>query len=105
MAVSPFTQTLQSLVCPSRHPSLLSLMLFFFFFKIFGTVILFFNCCTGSSLLHMGFLIRESRTWASHCGGSSCCRAQALGMQAQELWLAGSRAGGRAGFRSRGTRA
>ena len=76
-----------------------------FFFKIVGTVILFFNCCAGSSLLHMGFLIRESRMWASHCGGSSCCRAQALGKRAQELWLAGSRAGGRAGFRSRGTRA
>ena len=42
-----------------------------------------------SSLLHAGFLwLRRARAtlhcgaWASHCGGFSCCRAQALGMWA-----------------------
>ena len=29
--------------------------------------------------------------WASHHGGLSCCRAQALGTWLQQLWLAGSR--------------
>ena len=44
--------------------------------------------CIGSSLLHAGFLYlqREVATlscsaWASHCGGFSCCGAQALGSQ------------------------
>ena len=29
---------------------------------------------------------------ASHCGGFSCCRAQALGTRASVVWLMGSRA-------------
>ena len=49
-------------------------------------------CCTGSSLLHAGFLWLQpsgatvysgARAWPSHCGGFSCCRARALGMRAQ----------------------
>ena len=58
-------------------------------FKIFG--------CVGSSLLCAGFLqLRQvGATFhcgarASYCGGFSCYRA--LGMWAQQLWLAGSRA-------------
>ena len=53
----------------------------FLFFFFFG--------CTGSSFLHTGFLKLQ---WtgsalccggqASHCGGFSCCQAQALGTQA-----------------------
>ena len=47
---------------------------------------LFIFGCTGSLLLHVGFLYlwRAGATlccsaWASHCGGFSCCRARALG--------------------------
>ena len=47
---------------------------FFFFFKY-----LFIFGCTGSFLLHIGFLLFSCRAWASHCGGFSCCRAWALG--------------------------
>ena len=54
---------------------------FFFYLFIFG--------CVGSSLLRAGFLLlwRAGATLlcgeqASHCGGFSCCRAQALGVWA-----------------------
>ena len=58
----------------------------FFFLKF---IYLFIFVCVGSSLLHTGFL----QLWrtgaslccgaqASHCGGFSCCRAQALGVRA-----------------------
>ena len=53
----------------------------FFFFLSFG--------CVGSSLLHTGFLWLQQAgatlhcdAQASHCGGFSYCRAQALGTQA-----------------------
>ena len=60
-----------------------TVMLFsFFFFKL----IYFIFGCVGSSLLCAGFLYLwqagatlRCGTWASHCGGFSCCRAQALG--------------------------
>ena len=52
----------------------------FYFFLIFG--------CAGSSLLCGLFsscsewgLLSRSCAWASHCGGFSCCGAQALGQE------------------------
>ena len=59
---------------------------------------LFIFGCVGSSLLLMGF--SSCSEWgllccgaqASHCSGFSCCGARALGMQAQQLWLMGSKA-------------
>ena len=74
---------------------------FFFFFNF---IYLFIFGCVGSSLLHAGFLqlLRAGATlccgaWASHCGGFSCCRAQALGARAsvvvaRRLSSCGSRA-------------
>ena len=54
---------------------------FMFYLFIFG--------CTGSSLLHVGFLelrlvgaTLHCGARASHCRGFSCCRAWALGAQA-----------------------
>ena len=68
----------------------------FFFFNYFY---LFIFGCVGSSLLCMGFLqLRQAGATlhcsarASHCSGFSCCGAQALGVQAQQLWLMGYRA-------------
>ena len=59
-------------------------------------IYLFFGC-VGSSLLHAGFLqLRRAGATlccgarASHCGGFSCCGAQALGTRASQLWHAGS---------------
>ena len=46
---------------------------------------LFIFGCIGSLLLFAGFLwlwragTIRCGAWASHCGGFSCCRAQALG--------------------------
>ena len=60
---------------------------FFFFINLF--IYLFIFGCIGSSLLRTGFLQlwragatlhRSAR--ASHCGGFSCCGAQALGARA-----------------------
>ena len=52
-------------------------------------IYLFIYGCIGSSLLHVGLLQlrREGAALrcgvrASHCGGFSCCRAQALGARA-----------------------
>ena len=69
---------------------------------IFGNF--FFFGCVGSSLLQAGFL-QLWRVWAilhcgaraSHCGGFSCCGAQALGawasvVAARRLSSCGSRA-------------
>ena len=84
----------------SHHHIFLWLGLFFFFFNgfIFG--------CVGSSLLCAGFLQLQQTgatlrcsVRASHCGGFSCCGAQALSVQAsvvvahglQQLWLAASK--------------
>ena len=37
-------------------------------------------------------LLSSCDAWVSHCGGFSCCGAQALGMcRFQQLWLPGSR--------------
>ena len=59
----------------------------FFFLAALGLY-----CCVQATLC--------CGAWASHCGGFSCCSTWALGhtgfsscgMQAQQLWLAGSRA-------------
>ena len=58
------------------------------FFKIFG--------CTGSSLLCGLFsscsewgLLSRSGAWASHCGGFSCCGAQALGQEGFAVVVSG----------------
>ena len=57
---------------------------------------LFIYGCVGSSLLCSGFLfLRRARAtlrcgaWASHCGGFSCCRAQALGARASVVVACG----------------
>ena len=57
----------------------------FCFFKKSSIFILFIFDCTGSSLLHSGFLqlwqaglLSSCSTRASHFGGFSCCIAQAL---------------------------
>ena len=65
----------------------------FFFFKLINLFFnLFFFGCVGSSLLHVGFLQlwRAGATLccgarASHCGGFSCCGAQALGARASAV--------------------
>ena len=56
----------------------------------------FFFGCAGSSLLRVGFLqLRRAGATlhcgagASHCGGFSCCRAQALGTQASVVLARG----------------
>ena len=56
----------------------------FFFDALF--IYLFVFGCAGSSLLHRLFsscgepgLLPSCGARASHCGGFSCCRAQALG--------------------------
>ena len=61
--------------------------------SFFKKINLFIFGCIGSSLLRAGFLYlrRAGATprcgaWASHCGGFSCCGAQAPGAQAQQLW-------------------
>ena len=74
------------------------LILFFFliFFKLINLFYFLFYGCVGSSFLCEGFLQlwqagatlhRGAR--ASHYRGLSCCRAQAPGAQAQQLWLTG----------------
>ena len=64
-----------------------SSVLFFFFINLFTYLFIFGR--TGSSLLHAGFLqLRQAGATlpcgarASHCGGFSCCKARALGVQA-----------------------
>ena len=58
---------------------------------------LFIFCCTGSWLLHTGFLYFQLvgaafhfGAWTSHCSGFSSCRAQALfshcGMSGSPKW-------------------
>ena len=60
-----------------------------FFFNKFIYLFIYFFGCVGSSLLRAGFLkLRRAGAtlrcgaWASHCGGFSCCGAQALGARA-----------------------
>ena len=60
---------------------------FFLFLNKF--IYLFIFGCVGSSLLRTGFLQLQRAgatlhcsAWTSHCGGFSCCGAQALGEQA-----------------------
>ena len=77
-----------------------------YFFKKNLFIYLFIFGCIGSLLLCAGFLqLRQAGatlccvTRASHCSGSSCCGARALGAGfsscgtwAQQLWFVGSRA-------------
>ena len=67
-----------------RHPT----SHFHTFHGIFFNFLFIFSCA-GSSLLRASFFSCGEREatphcggWASHCGGFSCCRAQALGRQA-----------------------
>ena len=60
-----------------------------YYFLKFIYFIYFIFSCIGSLLLHAGFLQlwRAGATvrcgaWASHCGGFTCCRARAVGVQA-----------------------
>ena len=69
------------------------LIIFYKFIYLF-----LFIFCVGSSLLCAGFLQLQRAgatlccgVQASHCGGFSHCRAWALGMRAQQLWLTVSR--------------
>ena len=73
----------------------------FFFFQNFlkNKFIYFIFGCVESLLLRAGFLQLQQAgstlrcgAGASHCGGFSWCGVQALGAQAQQLWLVGSRA-------------
>ena len=52
----------------------------FFFKHLFSSGLLHLGCCVGSSLVagKQG-LLSGCGSWASHCGGFSCCRALALG--------------------------
>ena len=70
-----------SFLCPWNLFNCRSFLFFYFIyflnFSIFG--------CVGSSLLRAGFL------QLGRAGATLCCGAQALGAQAQQLWLKGSR--------------
>ena len=110
---------------PHRPRAFVHFTFYFFFLKLclceMGLYFLFFNFififgCVGSLLLRAGFLwLRRAGAtlrcgaWASHCGGSSCCRAQALGVRASVVVACGLRScGSRALERrlsGRGTRA
>ena len=63
--------------------------------KWFIYLSIFYFCCAGFSLLLMGFLScgklggYSLQPSASHCSGLSCCRVQALGTWAQQLWGTG----------------
>ena len=73
------------------------LQISFFFKKLF--IYLFIFGCTGSSLLHAGFLQLQRvgatlccSAQASCCGGFSCCGARAQARGLHQSWLVGSRA-------------
>ena len=68
----------------------------YFYFLKYLFIYLFIFGCVGSLLLRAGFLqLQRAGTTlgcseqASHCGGSSCCAAWALGAWAQQLWRTG----------------
>ena len=53
--------------------------------------VLVFLAVQGSSLVVASGLLSRCDTWASHCGGFACCRAQALGHAAfssYSTWVA-----------------
>ena len=63
-----------------------------YYLSIYLSIYLFIYGCIGSSLLHAGFsLVAASGSFssfqceASHCGGFSCCGAQALGAWASAV--------------------
>ena len=60
------------------------------FFKTFYLfVVLGLRCCAGFlQLLRVGATLCGD-AWASRCGGFSCCRAQALGMQTSIVVVCG----------------
>ena len=90
-------------VAPSPNPP--TFLSFFFFFTVFPSLILpllvlvflsfyfFFlavlglHCCQTFLWLHEQGLLSSCSTQASHCGGFSCCRAQALGCVSLEVWF------------------
>ena len=63
-----YAESLVSLGCSFKKKKTRLKKYIFFYLFIFG--------CTGSSLLHTGFLYCGVR--ASHCGGCSCFRARVL---------------------------
>ena len=50
-------------------------------FSFFKNKFIYLFGCVGSSLQQAGATL-HCGAWASHCGGLSCCRARALGVQA-----------------------
>ena len=52
------------------------------------------HCCVGFSLLGWAGATLHCSAWASHCGGFSCCRAQAPGTQAIAVAARGLRVWG-----------
>ena len=91
--------------CRFRSSAHFGIGLFGFLFCFVLFLIYFFIfCCIGSSLLHVGFLwlLRAGASLrcgapASHYGGFSCCRAQALGTWASVVVACGlSHCGSRA---------
>ena len=80
----------QNILClPSQRNCFTMVQIFFFLIYLFY---LFIFVCIGSSLLRAGFLqlwrvvaTLHCGVWASHCGGLSCCRAQALGAWASVI--------------------
>ena len=100
-------------MCDMTEYMVLEMLFIFIYFK-YLFIYLFIFGCSGSSLLHAGFLQLQQAgatlRWgarASHCSGFSCCGAWALsawasvvvahglsscGSRAQQLWLAGCRA-------------
>ena len=72
----------------------------YFFFLIAIFCFCFFGCA-GSSLLCVGFLYLRPTgatvcwgAWVSHCGGFSCCRAQAIGAWASVVVARGLKSAG-----------
>ena len=90
--------TLENSSAISFFLSFLHLFIYLFIHSfIHSFIYLFIYGCFGSLLLHMGFL-QLWRAWAttlhcgaraSHCGGFSCCGAQALGMWASVVVVHG----------------
>ena len=50
---------------------------------------IYFWLCWGFVAAPRFSLVAASGSYSSHCSGLSCCRARALGVQAQKLWHMG----------------
>ena len=86
-----------NLNCPIQHTTIPMTFIFYIVFIYLFIYLFIFGWVGSSSLLRAGFLQlwRAGATlhcgaWASHCGGFSCCGAQAPGARAQQLWRVGS---------------